>query len=55
MRLEFHTGYKFQSNTTIYYTKCSYSNMFRLYWVIIRPSKEQIQCMLKRLGHQNAL
>ena len=25
-----HTRYKFQSNTTIYYTKYSYGNMFRL-------------------------
>jgi hypothetical protein len=40
-----HTRYKFQSNTTIYYIKCSYGNMFRLYWIIIRPSKEQIQCI----------
>jgi len=40
-----HTGYKFQSNTTIYYAKCPYGNMFRLCWVIIRPSKEQIQCI----------
>jgi hypothetical protein len=37
------TGYTFQSNTTIYYTNHSYGNMFRLYWVIITPSKEQIQ------------
>jgi hypothetical protein len=34
---------EFQWNTTIYYTKYSYGNMFRLYWVIIKPSKEQIQ------------
>ena len=40
-----HTRYKFQSNTKIYYTKYFYGNMFRLYWVIIRPSKEQIQCI----------
>jgi len=40
-----HTRYKFQSNTAIYYTKHSYSNMFRLYWVIIRPSKEQTECI----------
>jgi len=40
-----HIRYKFQSNTTVFLTKCSYGNMFRLYWVIIRPSKEQIQCI----------
>jgi len=39
------TRYKFQSNTTIYYTKYSYGNMFRLYLVIFRPSKEQVQCI----------
>jgi hypothetical protein len=33
---------EFQSNTT-YYTKYSFGNMFRLYWIIIRPSKKQIQ------------
>jgi len=59
------TRYKFQSNTAIYYTKYSYGNMFRLYWVIIRPCKEQIQCIKiysafwdtkrLRLGSQNAL
>jgi hypothetical protein len=38
-------GKKFQSNTTIYYAKCPYGNMFRLYWVIIRPSRVQIQCI----------
>jgi len=38
-------GIKFQSNTTIYYKKYSYGNTFRLYRVIIRPSKEQIQCI----------
>jgi len=37
--------YKFQSNATIYYINYSYGNMFRLYWVIIRPSKGQIQCI----------
>jgi len=37
------TKYKYQSNTPIYYTKYSYGNMFRLYWVTIRPSKEQIK------------
>ena len=45
-----HTRYKFQSNITIYCTKYSYSNMFRLYWVIIRPSKEQIQCIKEHSG-----
>jgi len=39
-----HSRYKFQSNT-IFYTKCFYGNKFRLYWVIIRPSKEMIQCI----------
>ena len=40
-----HTRYKFKSDTTVYYTKYSYGSMFWLYWVIIRPSKEQIQCI----------
>jgi hypothetical protein len=35
-----HTRYRFQSNTTIYYTKYSYGNV-----VIIRPFKEQIPCI----------
>ena len=39
------TRYKFQSNTMIYYTKYFYGNMFWLYWVVIRPSKEKIQCI----------
>ena len=46
------TRYKFQSNTTIYYIKYSYGNMFRLYRVIIRPSQrtdpmyQNLQCLL---------
>jgi len=40
-----HTRHKFHSNTKICYARYCYSNVFPPYWVIIRPSKEQIYCI----------
>jgi len=48
-----YTRYRCQSNATVYYTKYSYGYMFRLHWVIIRLSKEQIQCIKIRSAFWN--